>query len=291
MKCFIFAFLAPSLVFFTLMFTIPILQTLYISLMKWDGIRPGKFIGVENYRNLFTKDRNFYQVLRNSLVAPVVCNIIQIPAASVLAYMVYRTRRGLHFFQTVYFVPVVLSSTLIGMMFLLFFNGEVGPLNSLLKDIGVANPPNWLSDKNIVLYTVLAPAVWQYIGYFFVIILAGMQSISDDIVESATIDGANTVTLFFRIVLPLVKKMIHICIILNTIGALKSFDLSFIMSSGGPGVSSTFLAVYMYKQSVMSNNYGLGSAVAAVLLVLALLLTIMLNWVFSFSENEETSSD
>lgn len=277
-------FLSPSLILFTAILIFPIFQTCFISLMKWDGLSAMKFNGLDNYKYIFAKTTDFRVTLRNTIIAPIICNVIQIPIALVLAFMVYRCKRGTNFFQAVYFIPVILSSTIMAVLFFLFFNGEIGPLNIILRAIGIAKPPSWLSDPKITLYTVLLPAVWQYIGYFFVIILAGMQSIPEEIVESATIDGANSFKVFTKIAVPLSKDIIQICIVLNTIGAMKSFDLSFIMTAGGPGVSSSFLAVLMYKYAHISNNYGRASAVAFVMLVVALVSTMLLNWSFGVRE-------
>jgi raffinose/stachyose/melibiose transport system permease protein len=282
------AFLAPSIILFTVVLIYPVILTGYISLTRWDGINAMKFIGFDNFNYLFTRTGDFWITLRNTIIAPILCNVIQIPIALVLSFMVYRCKKGFNFFQSVYFVPVILSSTIMGMMFSLFFNGQVGPLNAILRDLGINSPPNWLSNPKITLYTVLMPAIWQYIGYFFIIILAGMQSIPDEVIESATMDGANSFKLFTGIAVPLSKDIVQICIILNTIGALKSFDLSFIMTAGGPGVSSSFLAVLMYRQALVSNSYGRASAIAFILLAVALIATVLLNWLFGMSERKES---
>ena len=141
---------------------------------------------------------------------------------------------------------------------------------------------NWLSDPDIVLFSVILPGIWQYLGYHFVILLAGMQSIPSEIIESARIDGANTVDIFSKIVIPNVKSMIQVCITINLSGAIKTFDIPYMMTQGGPGASSTFLAIYMYKEAFVDSSIGRGTAIAVCMLIMAVLATAVVNKVFAY---------
>lgn len=163
------------------------------------------------------------------------------------------------------------------------FNPTFGPINTFLKAVGMEKYiKNWLSDPDIVLFSVILPGIWQYLGYHFVILLAGMQSIPSEIIESARIDGANTVDIFSKIVIPNVKSMIQVCIIINLSGAIKTFDIPYMMTQGGPGASSTFLAIYMYKEAFVDSSIGRGTAIAVCMLIMAVLATAVVNKIFAY---------
>jgi raffinose/stachyose/melibiose transport system permease protein len=149
-------------------------------------------------------------------------------------------------------------------------------VNSVLRLVGLdVLTRNWLSDKNVVFYTVLTPMIYQYIGLYVVILLAGMQSIPDEVIESAHIDGANSFRVFYNIVIPMQLDIILVCIIMITTGLLKAFEHSYIMTWGGPGVRSAFLGVYMYFKAFMHANFGRASTIAIVILIAALVFTTL----------------
>lgn len=278
----------PSVFLYTVFLIFPAAASLYYALLKWDGISEKQFIGLGNFTDLLFQDRYFSTVLGNTVISMLAGLLIQIPLALILAYMVFRTRRGFRFFQSAYFVPVVISATIIGLMFSLFFNPVFGPVNTLLKDIGLENlTQNWLSDPGVVLFSVILPGVWQYLGYYFIILLAAMQSISKEIIESAVIDGANTVQIFRQIMIPNIKGMIQVCIIINLTGSIKTFDIPYMMTQGGPGASSTFLSIYMYKEAFIDSSIGRGTAVAVCMLLLAIGVTVAVNLLFAWINRKD----
>lgn len=278
----------PSVFLYTVFLIFPAAASLYYALLKWDGISEKQFIGLGNFMDLFFQDRYFSTVLSNTVVSMLAGLMIQIPLALILAYMVFRTKRGFRFFQSAYFVPVVISATIIGLMFSLFFNPVFGPVNTLLKDMGLENmTQNWLSDPGVVLFSVILPGVWQYLGYYFIILLAAMQSISKEIIESAVIDGANTVQIFRKIVIPNIKGMMQVCIVINLTGSIKTFDIPYMMTQGGPGASSTFLSIYMYKEAFIDSSIGRGTAVAVCMLLLAIGVTVAVNLLFAWINRKD----
>lgn len=141
---------------------------------------------------------------------------------------------------------------------------------------------NWLTDPGVVLFSVIMPGIWQYIGYHFIILLAGMQSVPKELIESAYIDGANTVDIFFRIMIPNIKAMIQVCVVICLTGSIKTFDIPYLMTQGGPGAESTFLSIYMYKEAFVDSSIGRGTAVAVCMLILALAVTMIVNRIFAF---------
>ena len=273
----------PSFVLYTIFLIVPMITSLYFSLLKWDGVTQSKFIGMANFVDLFTNDRYFKKVIFNTLKSMAAGVCIQLPLALILAYLVYRTVRGFHFFQSVYFVPVVISATVIGLMFSLFFNPAFGPVNAFFEAMGWKGMiKNWLTDPGVVLFSVIMPGIWQYIGYHFIILLAGMQSVPKELIESAYIDGANTVDIFFRIMIPNIKAMIQVCVVICLTGSIKTFDIPYLMTQGGPGAESTFLSIYMYKEAFVDSSIGRGTAVAVCMLILALAVTMIVNRIFAF---------
>lgn len=282
-RIFAVCFHLPAIALYTVFLVVPLIASFYFSLLKWNGVSESTFVGLKNFLDLFVRDRYFKTVIANTLISMGAGVFIQLPLAIILAYMVFRIKRGFHFFQTSYFVPVVISATVIGLMFSLFFNPTFGPINTFLKSVGLEKwIRNWLSDPDIVLFSVILPGLWQYLGYHFIILLAGMQSIPEEIIDSARIDGANTVDVFFRIVVPNVKSIIQVCIILNLSGAIKTFDIPYMMTQGGPGAASTFLSIYMYKEAFVDSSIGRGTAVAVCMLFMAILSTIAVNLIFAF---------
>lgn len=275
------AYQAPSLILYTVFLAFPTMMSLYYSLLKWNGITAPRFVGLSNFVKLFTIDRYFWDVLKNTCVSMAAGILIQMVIALIFAYLVYRTKRGFHFYQSVYFVPVVISATIIGLMFTLLFNSTFGPVNTILGALGLESlQHSWLSDPSVVLFSVIFPGIWQYIGYHFIILLAGMQSIPEEIMESAVIDGANSVAIFFRIVIPNILGMIQVSVILNLVGSIKTFDIPYLMTQGGPGAKSSFLSIYMYKEAFINSNLGKGTAIAVCMLVLAVGITTLVNAVF-----------
>lgn len=259
-RIFSIVFLAPAFILFTGFVILPILSSAYYSMTSWDGAGPKKFVGLNNFINLLN-DPDYWTTISNTMKALVLSVSIQIPVGLVFAYLVYRTTRGFKFFRSVYFLPVVIAPSAVGLMFLLFLNGELGPLNNILTSLGLPFlARNWLTDSSTVLYSVMLPAIWQYIGYFFVIFLAGLQSIPEQIFESAKIDGASSINVFFKLVIPILRDIIHVCIILNVTGSLKAFDHPYIMTWGGPGVRSSYLAVLMFRTAFKQSRLGEGTA-------------------------------
>ncbi|MDD2970648.1 MAG: sugar ABC transporter permease [Lachnospiraceae bacterium] len=204
--------------------------------------------------------------------------VIQIPVGLLVAYLLYCKVKGMKIFRTIFFLPVVIAPVAIGLMFSLFYNSEIGLFNKILAAIGLgALQNNWLSNVKTLLYAVMAPQIWQYIGLYITIFLGALQSVPEEIIEGAEIDGANKLQILHRIIIPEIRNFIVISLILSVTGSLKSFDHSWIMTKGGPGVRSAYLGVYMYKTSFVNSDFGKGSTITVTIVLLSLLFTILLN--------------
>jgi raffinose/stachyose/melibiose transport system permease protein len=271
----------PSLAIFTYFVVVSIGYTVYYSLTKWNALTKPLFIGLKNYVDL-VKSADFKIVMQNTVTGLVLALIIQVGLGLLFAYLIFRTRRAFRLYRALVFLPVVLSPAAVALMFTLVFNADVGPVNSILKSIGLASlTRNWLADKNVVFYAVLTPMIYQYIGLYVVILLAGMQSIPDDVIQSALIDGASSFRTFRSIVIPMQWDIIFICITMITSGSFKAFEHSYIMTWGGPGVRSAFLGVFMYNKTFLGAQFGVGSAIAMVILVATLVITLVFRTITS----------
>ena len=274
-------FLSPAFLLYTGFVIAPILVSAYYAMTNWDGVGEMSFVGLRNFEKLF-RDSDYWLTFRNSVKLVVLSVAIQIPMGLIFAYMLYLTVRGFKFFRTVFFLPVVIAPAAIGLMFMLFFNGELGPLNVLLDRLGLDFlMRSWLSDKNTVLYAVMFPMIWQYIGYYILIFLAGLQSIPEQIFESAKIDGASSIQTFVHLAVPMMRDLIVVSIVLCVTGSLKAFDHAYIMTWGGPGVRSSYLAVYMFRTAFMQSQLGKGTAIAITILLLSLVFTYLFNRFFN----------
>lgn len=270
-------FLAPVFLVYTVFVFIPMLLSLYYSTTDWNGVTQKVWIGLQNYKELFA-NKDFWLVFMNTMKLVVVTLVVQIPMGLILAYLLYSKTKGMKIYRTIYFLPVVIAPVAIGLMFTLFYNSEIGIFNHILKTIGLGSlQKNWLSDANTLLYAVMAPQVWQYIGLYVTIFLGALQSIPEELIESAQIDGAGRINAFFHVILPQITEFTFICILLSVTGSLKSFDHSWIMTGGGPGVRSAYLGVFMYKTAFVNADFGMGSAITIGIIAVSLMITVIFN--------------
>lgn len=273
-------FLVPSLIFLVIFLYIPFLNNIKNSLydMTTPVLLQGqtwKFIGIENYKKMLT-DPDLRIAIFNSLKMMALTVIFQVGIAFVLAVMVSQTKRMQQFFRTVYFFPVVISATAIGLIFKLFYNYNGGMLNQLLEMVG-KSPVNWLSPA-LAFIMVAIPTIWSYVGFYFVIILTGLSDIPEDIYEVASIDGCSKFKQVFYITFPMLRGVLCTCVVLAVTGALKVFDLPWVLvPNGAPQGLTHFLGTYMYQSTFGMNNYDYGSALAVLIVILGIAVSRGIN--------------
>ena len=268
-------FLLPGLTIYILFIIGPLLFSFYYSLVKWNGVGDMEFVGLRNFVRLYSFDQ-FATSFWNTMKLILVSVLVQIPMALMLAYLMFRQTRGYKAYRAILFLPVVVSPIAIGAMFSIFYNSELGMFNVILDSLGLGSlKKEWLSDPDVLLYSVMAPQVWQFIGLHMIIHFAALQSIPEQIFESASIDGANSAAVFFRMVIPLIWEVIQITIVLCVTGSLKSFGHPWIMTQGGPGVRSSYMTVLMFRMAFLERNFGMASAITANIVVMALLFTVV----------------
>ena len=256
-------FVAPAFVLFTVVLLIPILQMLYYSLCDYNALKEPVFIGLDNFKTLLFEDKTMRMALKNSLFFMIFSAVTQQIIGVLLAVMLTNIRRGRNFFRNVIYLPTVLSSAALGLLWAFIFNPKFG-LNYLLDKLGIQGPL-WLmeSDGFIVLPMI-------------VIAFVALMGISKDLYEAARIDGASDTKTFRFITLPLIKPMFITSLSLNCIGSLKFFDLVYNMTQGGPSNRTQVLATHLYEQGFIYFKYGYSSAIAVVLLVLCLIVSLII---------------
>lgn len=277
------AWLTPAFAVYTLFMIYPVALSAGYSLTQWNGIAAMRYIGLDNYAELWS-DPDYWKVVRNTAELIGYSLVFQVFVGLLLAYGLSAVIRGFRFYRSVFFIPVIMSPVAIGMMFSLFYNSETGPLNQLLDAVGLSSwKRQWLSDVHIVLKAVMAPQIWQFIGLYVVIFLAAIQQLPEEHRESARIDGAGPIRLFVRIVLPGIAGVLQVCIVLAVTGSLKSFDHAWAITSGGPGNASSFIALQMFKTAFINNEIGYGSAMTVTILIYAVVLTqVIRKWFARF---------
>jgi raffinose/stachyose/melibiose transport system permease protein len=277
----ILAFVLPALLIYIGIVLIPIFDTIYHSAFKWNILGDKKFIGFDNFINLFTKDKIFMLGMKNTFMLMLLSLAIQTPLAILLAIALSGKIKGKRYFKTVFFLPNILSSVAVGLLWTFIYHPEFGIINSVLESIGLDSLTRlWLADKRTVLPSIIVVICWQFVGYHMILYLAAIENIPTEIKEAALIDGVTKKSMIWYITLPLIRHMIRIDLVLMATGSLRFFDLIYVMSNGGPNHASEVIASYMYYKSFRDYQYGYGSAVSVVLLVLCLMVTLILNKLF-----------
>lgn len=271
-------FVLPALIVYLLMAFIPILMSGYYSLLEWDGIGKGVFVGVKNFIEL-TKNEAFLIAARNSLILAVASVIGQLIPALFFALVLARSVRGEKVYRTIYFIPVLLSTVVIGQLFLKIYNPDYGALNAILNSIGFKGA-DWLGDKRFVLAASFFPIIWQYIGYHMLILYTGIKSVPSDIYEAAQIDGATETQMAFHITIPLIKSTMKVSLTFAVIGSLKLFDLIWVLTKGGPLHASEVPSTLMYTSIFNRMEYGSGSAMAIFIVIECLLFYFIIEKFF-----------
>jgi raffinose/stachyose/melibiose transport system permease protein len=273
-------FTTPAFLLFTVFMITPICLSFYYSLSNWRGYGTIVIKGLDNFIDLF-HSRDYFTAVKNTLFLVFLSVFIKVPAAAGMAYLLYRTTKGFRIYRVILFLPVVISPIAIGLMFSIILNADIGPLGNFFRSVGLHQfDVIWLSNPKYVLWAVCLPQIWQNMGLHIVIFLAGMQTVSEDVLESAVIDGASSFRVFRKIMLPLIAEISQVSIILTVTAALKSFGYAWTMTGGGPGHASTFFAILMYTKAFEEGRFGYASAVSITVLVYALLFTVVFKWIY-----------
>jgi raffinose/stachyose/melibiose transport system permease protein len=261
--------LAPSVVFLSIFLAWPLISSFHLSMLDWDGLgNTAHFAGFANWTHL-AHDDIFWKALRNNLLLAVFSIVFQLPIALALAVLLEKAGRGSRTLKILYFLPLLMSSVAIGVLFKNVYDPNFGPLNAALHAIGLDGwAQDWLGDTRYALAATIAVICWQNIPFYMILFLAGLSSLPQELAEAACLDGASEWTIFWRIKLPHLQGTIRTGVLLSMIGSLRYFDLIFVMTGGGPESSSELMATYMYRTVFSSFQLGYGSAVASAMFLI-----------------------
>lgn len=263
----------------------PFIVNIINSMFDMSGlvqIEAPKFIGLENYKALFTDPKIKISVV-NSFKMMGLTILFQVGLALVLALMVDAIKFGQQFFRTIYFFPIVISATAIGLMFNLFYNYNGGMLNQILEKFS-KGPVMWLS-PSLAFWMISIPVLWQYVGFYFIILITGLSNIPEELYEAAEIDGCTGFKKVLYIKVPLLRNVIGTCLVLAITGALKVFDLPWVIAPhGAPAGMTHFTGTYMYETTFAIGNVDYGSTIAFMIVVLGALVSQAANRIFKQQE-------
>lgn len=262
----------------------PIAVSIYASFTDWDGVNPARFVGFENFIRLFTNDEYFGLTLKNTLYYTIGHIPLTLLLALILALLCNRKMRGVTWYRTLYFTPVVTNTVAISLVWSWLYAPDVGVLNWLLSMIGISGP-SWLSDQAWAMPAVILVSVWQGVGYPMVILLAGLQGIPAALYEAAEIDGAGSWHKFRHVTFPLLTPSVFFLTITQFIGSFQVFGLIFVMTQGGPAFATTVYVYYLYQNAFSWWKMGYAAAMAWILFAVIASITIVQwklqkRWVF-----------
>ncbi len=285
-KLIIAVFLAPALLLFVAILIAPIFMSGYYSLFDWKGYGPKTFLGFANYTELFTSENiGFMKAFGNACILAGLSVFIQLPISLLFALLLAKGRKGERFFLSVYFIPVLISTVVIGQLWLKIYNPSYGVLNVALRALGLENWTRlWLGDQKTALWAAFVPTLWQFVGYHMLLLYAGVKSVSPEYREAAMIDGASEWQVNRYIILPCIKPILRISVIFAVTGSFKSFDLIYVLTNGGPVHSTEVPSTLMISMLFARNRYGMGSAIAFLLILLCFAAALIINVIFREKE-------
>lgn len=277
------AFSIPAVILVSIMMYVPFIMSAYYSLTKWNGIaKEPEFIGLQNFKTIFIESKDFLSSLiftgKYTLVFVIFSNVL----AVLLALALNQKLKLSNLFRGMFFVPYIMSMTIVGFIWKFIFSQGFDQLFKLTNWQWLKL--SWLGDPKLAFYSVAFVGIWQQLGFYIVLYIAGLQAVPADVLEAATVDGANGVQKFFRVTLPLLGPSITTCIFMSLTNALKVFDIILALTKGGPGTSTYSVTLQIYNEAFTANNYGLGSAESIVYFVCVLVVTQLVLKVFSSKE-------
>ena len=276
-------FSLPAIVLVCLMMYLPFVLSGYYSLTEWNGIsKEARFIGVSNFKKIFLESEDFLGSLwftaRYTFFFVIFSNVFAIALAVVLT----KKFKAANFFRGIFFIPYIMSMTIVGFIWKFIFTSGFEKLYEI-TDWNVWNL-SWLGDTSLVFYSVAFVGVWQSLGFYIVLYIAGLQAVPSDVLEAAVVDGATGRQKFFKVTLPLLGPSFTTCIFMSLTNGLKVFDIILALTKGGPGTATNSVTLQIYKEAFTSNNYGLGSAESIVYFLFVLIITQLVLKAFSRKE-------
>lgn len=272
-----YVFIAPAVIIMGGACFYPVLYSIRLSFYDWSlgtdwGAR--EFVGLENYLRIFT-DPSVYTSLGVTLTFAAAVVAAELVLGIVLALLVEQGVRGLSVFRTIFILPMMIAPVVVGLIWRYLYDTRFGLINYYLQKIGI-EPQLWLASPNLALPSIIIADIWQWTPFIFIIILAGLQSLPSSAVEAARVDGCSTFQIIWNIKIPLLLPVITVALLLRMIDAFRVLEVIFIMTFGGPGLSTEVLSLHIYKTAFLSQRLGMASAISNFLLVVILILSVVL---------------
>ncbi|GCE45267.1 multiple sugar transport system permease protein [Thermosporothrix hazakensis] len=268
-----YTFILPQLLGMLVFSIFPLISVFVLSLTQWDGLGDIHFVGFQNFIDQFTGED-----LRIALARTVYYTVLTVPIGLFIALMLslaLNNVRGKSFYRLLYFMPYVTGSVAVGVIWSWLLNSDLGLINNLLKGWFHIDGIGWLTDSRYVIPSLAMVGIWQGLGFNIVLFLAGLQGIPQTYFEAARIDGANRFQTFWRVTLPLLTPTIFFTTVISVINSFQVFDLTFILTDGGPGKDSYTMVYHIYNLGFKSSQYGSASAVAVILFLILMVLTLI----------------
>ena len=266
-------FLTPAVILLLTFMAYPLIESLRLGFFRWNGLKPPQFVGLDNFFGL-AQDPFFWGALWHTLAFATIATIGTVGIGFLLAVAISRRVWGWQILRVGYFLPVMLSITVVGALWGRIYESNYGLLNTFLRAIGLdVLALLWLADVRYSLWAIIGVTVWQYAGFPMIIFLAAIESIPQELHDAATIDGASEVRRIWHLVLPLIRPVFASISMLQLVFSLKVFDVIWVMTKGGPAESSAVLGTYLYRQGFELHQFGYASAVAVVMFVIIFGLT------------------
>lgn len=271
----IFAYLAPGMTGFLIFIVVPLIASLTISLFSWSLLGTSEFVGIDNYRRMFSgDDPAFYTILRNTIIFALLYTAANLTISTGLSYWLqHLPTRFSRILRIIFFIPVVTPMAGNALIWRLLLNDE-GVVNSALNSIGAPSLP-WLNNPNLAMVSLVMMSLWQGLGYNIVVLTAGLNGINPSVLEASELDGATGVRRFFQVVFPILSPTFFFCTVMTVIGAFKVFAQPFFLTKGGPGESTNTIVLALYRNGFSFDKLGYASALAWVLFIIVMLLTAL----------------
>ncbi|MDH6363961.1 multiple sugar transport system permease protein [Enterococcus sp. PF1-24] len=268
-----YTFILPNFLGFFVFTLIPVAFSLVLAFMSWDSFSTPEFVGLKNFAKML-QDETFWISLKNTFLYTIGVVPLTLICSLGLAILLNKKIRGMKFFRTAFFFPYVTSLVAIAVVWNMLFHPTMGPINQFLK-LFIENPPGWTSSSDWALTAIVIVSVWRGMGYYMILYLAGLQGIPRELYEAASMDGANKWKQFANVTLPSLRSTTFFVTIMLVINCFKIFDLVQVMTAGGPGRATNVLVYQIYNEAFVKFNFGYASAIAMVLFIIVLTITVI----------------
>jgi raffinose/stachyose/melibiose transport system permease protein len=271
-------YLSPALVILSIFVFYPIVLNIYYSLFEWNSFSINKtFVGLKYYTKLFT-DPDFYISIKNNILYAIISLIFQVGGGLVLAALLEDRfmKKFQPFFRTVLFMPSILSLAVVGLLWQVLYQPDIGMVNGIIRALGFSDFSfAWLSNEHTAIYAVIAVSQWQFTGYITMLLLVAMHKVPAELYEAAHLDGASRFHTFFHITIPQIKEMLLVAVTITVVGAFKVFEEVYVMTSGGPGNSSDVMGTMLYRSGFRNDEMGYAATIATIIFIITLLLSLL----------------